>query len=101
MAHAGDGVHQRGRRARVSQAIDSFFFYLGTNFYLGPVNKKAPLSFREDGFRSSIRKRFAVMFGIPINGFDDTADVSLSGAPGVPLQGVIGSRPLLVGGGSG
>ena len=82
-----------------SGGIDQFFFYLGTNFYLGPVNKKAPLSFREDGFRSSIRKRFALMFGIPINGFDDTSTTNLSSAAGTQLQGVIGSRPLLVGAG--
>jgi hypothetical protein len=79
--------------------IDQFFIYLGTNFYVGPVNKKAPLSFREDGFRSSIRKRFALMFGIPINGFDDTTTTNLVSAAGTQLDGVIGSRPLLVGAG--
>jgi hypothetical protein len=82
-----------------SEPIDSFFFYLGTNFYLGPVNKKAPLSFREDGFATSMRKRFAVMLGIPINGFDDTATTTLTSGAGVRLDGVIGSRPLLLGAG--
>jgi hypothetical protein len=82
-----------------SGEIDSFFFYLGSNFYLGPVNKKAPLSFREDGFGSSIRKRLAIMLGIPINGFNDTTAVTLTTDTGVRLDGVIGSRPLLIGAG--
>jgi hypothetical protein len=63
------------------------------------VNKKAPLSFREDGFATSMRKRFAVMLGIPINGFDDTATTTLTSGAGVRLDGVIGSRPLLLGAG--
>jgi ACR3 family arsenite efflux pump ArsB len=38
-----------------SPAIESVFFYVGTNFYFGPVNKKAPLRWEGRGF---FRKRF-------------------------------------------
>ena len=82
-----------------SGGIDSFFYYLGTNVYLGPVNKKAPLSFQEDGLVSSIRKRFAIMFGIPINSFDDEETVAELNDERVDLEGVIGNRPLLIGAG--
>jgi hypothetical protein len=83
-----------------SKGIQSFFFYLGANIYLGPVNKKATLSLREDGLRSSIRKRLAVMFGIPVNPFDETKDpTSLNDPRGVQLNGVIGARPVLLGAG--
>jgi len=79
-----------------SEGIDSFFFYLGTNLYLGPVNRKAPLSFREDGLVTSIRKRVAVTFGIPLNAFDNNSQVTLADER-VALEGVIASRPLLLG----
>jgi hypothetical protein len=83
-----------------SKGIQSFFFYLGANIYLGPVNKKATLSLREDGLRSSIRKRLAVMFGIPVNPFDETKDpTSLNDPRGIQLDGVIGARPVLLGAG--
>jgi hypothetical protein len=83
-----------------SKGIQSFFFYLGANIYLGPVNKKATLSLREDGVRSSIRKRLAVMFGIPMNPFEETQQTnSLNDPRGIELKGVIGSRPVLFGAG--
>ena len=50
-----------------AQAIDSTFFYLGTNIYTGPVNKKAPLAWSDQSFR----KRFAFLFAIPLNPFSD------------------------------
>jgi hypothetical protein len=79
-----------------SPEIDSFFFYFGTNIYLGPVNKKAPLSYRDDGW-GTIRKRLALTFGIPLNPFEQNQTVTLTDPQGGQLDGVIGSRPLLVG----
>ena len=79
-----------------SQPIESFFFYLGANFYLGPVNKKAPLRWREPG---NFRKRFAFTAGIPINSFSDTQTQTTLTAGDVTLTGVLGDRPLLLGAG--
>jgi hypothetical protein len=76
-----------------SQPIDSTFFYVGTNFYTGPVNKRAPLHWHDQSFR----KRFAVTFGIPLNPFADDKTVDqFSDAP-AKIEGVIGARPLLSG----
>jgi hypothetical protein len=79
-----------------SQPIESFFFYLGANFYLGPVNKKAPLRWSEPG---NFRKRFAFTAGIPINSFSDTATRTTLASGDVTLTGVLGDRPLLLGAG--
>ena len=69
--------------------IDSVFFYLGTNFYLGPVNKKAPLVWERRGF---VRRRLAFLLGVPLNPFSNNEN---------PLEarfkGVLGNRPLLAG----
>lgn len=77
--------------------IDSNFFYLGTNIYFGPVNKKAPLAMSDWSFR----KRVAAVFGIPLNPFSEDASVQVpadqfANAP-QHLDGVIGGRPVLVG----
>jgi hypothetical protein len=79
-----------------SQPIESFFFYVGANFYLGPVNKKAPLRWSDPG---NFRKRFAFTAGIPINSFSDTATQTTLTAGDVTLTGVLGNRPLLLGAG--
>lgn len=79
-----------------SQPIESFFFYVGANFYLGPVNKKAPLRWSEPG---NFRKRFSFTAGIPINSFDDTQSQATLAAGDVTLTGVLGDRPLLLGAG--
>ena len=80
-----------------SEPIDSFFFYMGANIYFGPVNKKAPLKWGDGG---NFRKRVALLAAIPFNAFEDGTDqdVTLT-ARGVQLEGVLGSRPLLLGGG--
>jgi hypothetical protein len=78
-----------------SDPIDSFFFYVGANFYIGPVNKKAPLRWSDPG---NFRKRFAFTAGIPINPFRQGPVTELD-AGGVTLKGVIGDRPLLLGAG--
>src|SRR5262249_42177502 len=49
-----------------SRPIDSFFFYVGANFYFGPVNKKAPLRWSDPG---NFRKRAALMAAIPLTAF--------------------------------
>jgi len=79
-----------------SEPIESFFFYIGANFYLGPVNKKAPLRWSEPG---NFRKRFAFTAGIPINSFDDTQTNATLASGDVTLTGVLGDRPLLLGAG--
>jgi hypothetical protein len=79
-----------------SNPIDSFFFYLGANFYFGPVNKKAPLRWSEPG---NFRKRVAFTVGVPINSFSDTQTRPTLSAGDVTLSGVLGDRPLLLGGG--
>ena len=79
-----------------SQPIESFFFYVGANFYLGPVNKKAPLRWSEPG---NFRKRFAFTVGMPINSFSDTQTQTTLTAGDVSLTGVLGDRPLLLGAG--
>src|SRR6185369_38106 len=73
-----------------------FFFYVGANFYLGPVNKKAPLRWSEPG---NFRKRFAFMAGAPINAFDQAQTQTTLTAGGTTLKGVLGDRPLLLGAG--
>ncbi len=78
-----------------SQPIDSTFFYLGTNIYTGPVNKKAPLPWSDQSFR----KRFAVMAGIPMNPFEEDQTTNQFANAPQTLEGVIGDRPLLVGAG--
>lgn len=80
-----------------SQPIDSFFFYLGANFYFGPVNKKAPLKWGDGG---NFRKRVALLAAIPFNSFESGTNQTVNlTARGVELKGVLGSRPLLLGGG--
>jgi hypothetical protein len=79
-----------------SNPIDSFFFYLGANFYLGPVNKRAPLRWSDPG---NFRKRFSFSAGIPINTISDTPSGTTLTAGDVTLTGVLGDRPLLVGAG--
>jgi hypothetical protein len=79
-----------------SQPIESFFFYVGANFYLGPVNKRAPLRWSEPG---NFRKRFAFTVGFPINSFSDTQTETTLTAGDVTLTGVLGDRPLLLGAG--
>ena len=79
-----------------SNPIDSFFFYLGANFYLGPVNKRAPLRWSDPG---NFRKRFSFTVGIPINTISDTQSQTTLTAGDVTLTGVLGDRPLLLGAG--
>jgi len=79
-----------------SKPIDSFFFYVGANFYFGPVNKKAPLRWSDPG---NFRKRVALMAAIPINAFDETQTVNTLSSSGVTLKGVLGDRPILLGAG--
>jgi hypothetical protein len=79
-----------------SDPIQSFFFYVGANFYLGPVNKKAPLRWSEPG---NFRKRFALMAAIPLNSFNLSQAQTTLSAGGVTLKGVLGDRPLLLGAG--
>src|SRR5262249_45263602 len=79
-----------------SRPIDSFFFYVGANFYFGPVNKKAPLRWSDPG---NFRKRVALMAAIPINAFDETQTVNTLSSSGVTLKGVLGDRPILLGAG--
>lgn len=79
-----------------SNPIDSFFFYLGANFYLGPVNKRAPLRWSDPG---NFRKRFSFTVGIPINTISDTQSQTMLTAGNVTLTGVLGDRPLLLGAG--
>jgi hypothetical protein len=79
-----------------SNPIDQFFFYLGANFYLGPVNKRAPLRWSDPG---NFRKRFSFTVGIPINTISDTQSRTTLTAGDVTLTGVLGDRPLLVGAG--
>jgi len=79
-----------------SQPIQTFFFYVGANFYLGPVNKKAPLRWSEPG---NLRKRFAFLAGVPINSFDQAQTQTSLTAGNVTLTGVLGSRPILLGAG--
>jgi hypothetical protein len=75
--------------------IDSTFFYLGTNIYTGPVNKRAELEWRDQSFR----KRFAFMFGIPLNPFEEDQTVDQFANAPQTLEGVLGDRPLLIGAG--
>jgi hypothetical protein len=75
--------------------IDSTFFYFGTNIYVGPVNKRAPLPWSDQSFR----KRFAFTFGIPLNAFDETQITTQFTNASQTLEGVIGNRPLLIGAG--
>jgi hypothetical protein len=78
-----------------SEPIDSTFFYVGTNIYTGPVNKKAPLSWSDQSFR----KRFAFLFAIPLNPFEQDQTVNQFANAPQTLEGVIGKRPLLTGAG--
>ena len=82
-----------------SRGIESFFFYFGVNFYFGPVNRRGPLSWRDDGLWTSLRKRLAVLMGIPFNALADDPNADQFGNAPVHLDGVIGGRPLLIGGG--
>lgn len=77
-----------------SQPIDSFLFYVGANFYFGPVNKKAPLRWSDPG---NFRKRFALMAGLPINPFQPSENQLTAGT--TSLDGVVGNRPLILGAG--
>lgn len=78
-----------------SSPIDSTFFYLGTNIYTGPVNKKAPLPWSDQSFR----KRFAFMVGIPLNPFEEGQTTNQFANAPQKLEGIIGDRPLLTGAG--
>ena len=73
----------------VAPKLDAMFFYLGANFYLGPVNKKARLTWERRGFA---RRRLAFLLGVPLNPFKDNANPVES-----RFRGVLGDRPLLAG----
>ncbi|MGH9236569.1 MAG: hypothetical protein ACRD3G_00900 [Vicinamibacterales bacterium] len=75
--------------------IDSTFFYLGTNIYIGPVNRRAKLTWSDQSFR----KRFAFTFGIPLNPFEEDQTVDQFENSPQTIEGVIGNRPLLIGAG--
>lgn len=75
--------------------IDSTFFYVGTNFYTGAVNKRARLRWGDQSFR----KRFAFLFAIPLNPFQEDQTVDQLANASQKIEGVIGGRPLLMGAG--
>jgi hypothetical protein len=78
-----------------SSGIDEVVPYVGTNIYLRPVNKNAPLR-TLGSFRQTFSRRFAFTLGLTAQSIADTRG---AGTTGATRDDLFGSQSLLVGAG--